>query len=221
VPYNPNREKYHDWFFGSGGSWPLAWGVHHYDIVHWAMGVDAPVAATGVGGKFAFPDDNREWPDTFDGACEYPPGPVAKSGFLLSYTCRTNCGQPIEGCWHGKVFHGADGALVIDRNGFVIHSQVLDDKKVIVEQKMGSPKTEHEVVQDHVRSFIDCVRSRKMPPADIEVGHRASNPGHLMNIAWRVGRRIKWDARTEQVIDDPQANAWVRKEYRRPWALSA
>ena len=220
VPYNPNPYDYHDWYFGFGGSWQLAWGVHHCDIVHWAMGVDAPIAATGTGGQFASFDDDREWPDTFNGACEYPPGPVAKNGFLLTYTCRAGCDQPIMGCRQGKAFYGTNGTLVLDRYGFTIYSQSRDGKKLIPEDKMPTTTKEHEVVKKHVASFVDCARSRKRPAADVEVGHRASNPGHLMNIAWRVGRRIRWDPQAERVIDDPEANARVTKPYRAPWSLS-
>lgn len=219
VPYNPNRYQHHDWFFGSGGGWTLAWGVHHYDIVHWAMGVKAPATATGAGGKFAFPGDNREWPDTFEGTCAYPPGPVAKNGFLLTYTCRTGCDERIMGSHHGKAFFGTDGTLVLDRHGFRVLAQIHEDKKATTEHEVTSATSEHDVVRKHVASFFECVRSRRQPEADIEVGHLASNPGHLMNIAWRVGRTIRWDAQTERVIDDAQANALVAKQYRPPWAL--
>jgi len=192
VPYNPNRYIRHYWFFDYGGGWQLDWAVHHYDIVNWAMGVDEPVAAIGMGSKFAFFEDNTEWPDTFTGACEYPPGPVAKKGFLLNYTFRGGCNRPVEGRTHGKVFHGTNGSLALDRSGYAIYSQTRDGKKVI-EEKRGA--------------------------SHFERGHHASNPGHLMNISWRVGRRVRWDAKTEQVIGDPEANAWVTKKYRKPWSL--
>lgn len=72
---------------------------------------------------------------------------------------------------------------------------------------------------NHQEVFLHNVRNHTLPLADVEVGHHASNPGHLLNIAWKVGRRIRWDASTEQVIDDPEANALVTKEYRPPWTL--
>jgi predicted dehydrogenase len=219
VPYNPNRYTYHYWFFDYGGGWQLAWGVHHYDIVHWAIGVDAPLAATAMGDNYAFPDSNQEWPDTFRGSCEYPPGPVAKSGFVLNYTCRIGCGRPIEGCTNGKAFCGTDGVLVLSRQGYRIYSEAREGKKVIAEETHPFEGKEHDVMQRHVQTFLDCVRSRKRPEADIEVGHQASNPGHLMNIAWRTGRRVRWDARKERIPDDPDAQALVGKKYRKPWSL--
>jgi hypothetical protein len=71
----------------------------------------------------------------------------------------------------------------------------------------------------HAEVFLDSIRTRKKSPADVELGHRATSPGHLLNIAWRTGRRIRWDNEREQVIDDPEANALVTKQYRAPWKL--
>ena len=69
------------------------------------------------------------------------------------------------------------------------------------------------------QGFLECLRSRKKPAADAEVGHYATIPGHLMNISWRSGHKIHWDAEKEEVKDDPQANALVHKKYRAPWKL--
>jgi predicted dehydrogenase len=219
LPYNRNRYQHAYWFFDYGGGWQVAWGAHHFDIVHWAMGVNAPVTATGTGGKFAFPGDNREWPDTFQGSCEYPAGPVADEGFLLTYTCRLGATEAVAGRRHGKTFYGTDALLTIDRSGFETVSQERGGKKLVVEKQVTSSKKEHEVVQDHVRGFLERLRSRRMPAAHVEVGHLATNPGHLMNIAWRLGRRIRWDAQNERTIDDPQAQDLLHKRYRAPWEL--
>jgi len=67
--------------------------------------------------------------------------------------------------------------------------------------------------------FVDCIKSRQKPPADVEVGHRATVPGHLMNIAWKLGRRIRWDPDKEEIIGDAEASALVNKPYREPWKL--
>ena len=93
VPYNPNRYAYHYWFFDYDGAWPARLGgppFRHRPLGHGRRGRRPPPRAWA--GHFAF-RDNREWPDTFNGACEYPPGPVAKNGFLASYTMRHGCDQ--------------------------------------------------------------------------------------------------------------------------------
>jgi hypothetical protein len=63
------------------------------------------------------------------------------------------------------------------------------------------------------------VRSRKKPNSDVEIGHRSTSTPHLGNIALRLGRRIRWDAKKERVLGDEEANGFVRREYRKPWVL--
>ena len=118
VAYNPNRYDYHYWWFDYGGGWPLDWGVHHYDIVHWFLGVSAPLSATAMGGMLCFEPTNTQWPDTFSGICEYPAGPVAKKGFLLQYSFRGGCRR--EQRSHAKCFFGTEASLLIDRSGYTI-----------------------------------------------------------------------------------------------------
>jgi predicted dehydrogenase len=220
-PYNVNRQMHHDWFFDYCGGWQLAWGVHHCDIVHMAMGAEAPVAAVASGGKWAYGDrDNREWPDTFNGVCEYPPCPAAKDGFAMTYTLRTGSDPLVEGRRNGKAFHGTEGSLVIGRDGYDLYA-AGKDRGVQPEQRVKSRLKEHEVVLAHVKRFVECVRERRRPETDIEVGHRATTPGHLMNIAWRLGRRVRWDASSERFKNDAEADALLSRQYRSPWSLPA
>jgi predicted dehydrogenase len=217
VPYNPNRYEHHYWWFDYGGGWPLDWGVHHYDVVHWFMDVTAPLSATAMGGRLCFEETNVQWPDTFSGICHYPPGPVAKQGFLLQYTFRSGCRR--EQRSHAKCFFGTDASLLIDRSGYTIQPE---SGKPVKEESVHNAYTGNvhvESLKAHAGVFLDCIRSRKRPPADVEVGHLSSNPGHLMNIAWRTGRAITWDAKKEVVVGDEQANALVTKPYRMPWKL--
>jgi hypothetical protein len=69
----------------------------------------------------------------------------------------------------------------------------------------------------HVKNFIECIRSRKKPAADVEIGHRSTIVPHLGNIAYRTGHKIRWDADKEQIIDDPQASALLSRKPRKPW----
>ena len=71
----------------------------------------------------------------------------------------------------------------------------------------------------HVRNFLDSVRTRQRPIADIEDGHYANTVCRLGNIAYRVRRRLEWDAAKEQVLGDAEANRLVVGTYREPWTL--
>lgn len=210
VAYNPNYFLHDYWFFDYAGSFQCDWAVHHYDIVHWAMGVQRPKTVVAMGGMMCFPKNNLQYPDTLDAIVEYPAGPVAKQGFLMQYTFRG--GSRREPRSHGKCFFGTKASLILDRSGYTItpENAIRDKDKQVTVRGTGD---------NHAQVFLDCMRSRKKPPADAEFGHYATIPGHLMNISWRSGHKIHWDAEKEEVQDDPQANALVHKKYRAPWKL--
>jgi predicted dehydrogenase len=207
VPYNPNRYVYHYWFWDYGGGWQSDWAVHHHDIVHWAMKCDKPLAATAMGGKLMI-DDNRELPDTFSGIVEYP-------GFITSYRFTGANSYIYENRWNAKVFHGTNGSMILNRGGYAIITETIGGKKMLDEVRVGGIEGDGL----HQRAFVEAVKSRKEPPNEIENGHYSSVPGHLLNIAYRVGRRIKWDAQKEVIPGDPEANALVGRKYRAPWKL--
>jgi len=72
----------------------------------------------------------------------------------------------------------------------------------------------------HVQNFIECMRSRKRPNSDVEIGHNSMIACHLGNIAQRRGRQIKWDVDKERIIGDQEAQSDVSREYRPPWRLT-
>jgi predicted dehydrogenase len=216
-PYNPNRYAQHYWWFDYGGGWQLDWAVHHYDIVQWCMGVTAPTSAAALGGFMCYEETNIEWPDTFSGICQYGPGPVAKKGFLLQYTFRGGCRR--EHRSHAKCFFGTEASMILDRGGFTITPERGQPGEEETVRNVFTHNIHIESLQAHAQVFLDCVHNRKRSPSDVAVGHCSSNPGHLMNIAWKVGRKISWDAEQERIVGDDEANALVTKQYRPPWKL--
>ena len=220
-PYNPNAYYGYgyDWVKLSGAGHQVAWGVHHFDIVLWAMGVNSPVAASAMGGNYAF-EDNREWPNTLSGTLQFGPGPVAKHGFVLQYTMRIGCRR--EQRSHAKCFLGTEASLLLDRSRYSIVAEVHGRKKTVAagnlinkeQESLGSDDEFH-----HTEVFLENIRQHKQPFANTETGHHATNLGHLMNISWQVGRSIRWDGQKDQVIDDSEANALVTRPYRAPWKL--
>ena len=73
----------------------------------------------------------------------------------------------------------------------------------------------------HIQNFIDCIKSRNKPNADLEtVGHPSSILCHAGNLAWRLGRQVQLDPESETFLDDDEANALrTRPVYRKPWTL--
>jgi hypothetical protein len=69
----------------------------------------------------------------------------------------------------------------------------------------------------HQRNFLDCVKSRKQPVADLESGHRVVTTCHLANLSLKTGRKIVWDGEKEQAVGDDEVNQMLTRPYRKPW----
>ena len=77
----------------------------------------------------------------------------------------------------------------------------------------------HSYPADHVRNFIDCVKSRRDPVEPVEVGHRTATLCHLGNIAMKLRRKIRWDPEQEQIVGDDEAGAMLSRPMRAPWTI--
>ena len=80
--------------------------------------------------------------------------------------------------------------------------------------------TDGDLDQQAARDFLDNVKSRKRPIADIEEGHRSTTFAHLANIAMATRKRLQWDAQAERFINCEEANSLLRYEYRKPWTMA-
>lgn len=69
----------------------------------------------------------------------------------------------------------------------------------------------------HVRNFLDCIKARQRPVADVADGHQVATACHLANISLRTGRKLQWDAEKETIVGDKEAAAMLTRPYRKPW----
>ena len=217
VPFNENRFLWNfRWFWDYSGGKLTDWGVHLIDIVHWGMNVDAPLSASATGRKYVV-EDNRETPDTLMVTYEYP-------GFILTYENRAFTGRTIENRGYGIAFYGTDATLIVDRSGFEIIPEFTGRRRDdiftprVPPARMGLPRVDTSHF-DHVKNFVECMSSRKLPISDVEIGHRSTSAPLLGNIALHTGRTIKWDGQNEKIIGDVEASKRLGKEYRQPWKL--
>jgi predicted dehydrogenase len=230
--YNPNRAIYHfRWFWDYSGGQMTNLASHMLDIIHWCLDVPGPTALTSVGGRFSL-QDNGETADTQDVLIEYP-------GFTAVWSHREACAGQTKG---GLEFCGPKGSLTISRAGFSLvgDRQVPPENAVpqftgahpvggpkpveqtgpaepwtkSIEDKTGSPR---EQLRLHVRNFLDCIRSRKEPISDLESAHRVATVCHLANISLRLGRRLRWNATREDIVEDAEASQMLTRPYRSPW----
>ena len=217
-PFNLNRFHFSfRWYWDYSGGLMTDWGAHMIDIANWAMDVKAPRAAVSVGGKFGYPRDAMETPDTQQVIWEF-------DDFSMVWEHALGVGRGPEAREHGVQFHGNDGVLVVDRNGWEVHSETDKiDKPVREFRSRGKPR--HNIRGrgayhlGHVRDFVDCMRSKERPRSDVEIGHDSMIACHLGNIAFRLGRRVEWDPERERIVDDPEAERMAGINYRKPWKL--
>lgn len=216
-PFNKNRFHFNfRWFYDYSGGLMTDWGAHMIDIANWGMGVKAPRAALSVGGKFGFPDNAEETPDTQQALWEF-------EGFSMLWEHATAMGQGPFMRDHGVAFHGNNGILVVDRGGWEVYPETETKQRKKTYRIKGEPRRNaggEDYHLLHVKDFLDCMDSRKRPRSDVEVGHDSMIACHLANIAFRVKRRVNWDVEKERVMDDPDAQKLVAKEYRAPWKLT-
>jgi predicted dehydrogenase len=237
APFSWNRFlSTYRWFWDYSGGVITDFGTHRFDSVHQAMGKDSPTTVAAAGGRFAL-DDDGEIPDILQVTYEYP-------GFVLSYeSCLLNAhgvGGRTPGRQYyqavgaddrpnGIAFYGTNGALFADRLGFEVYPELRppetpgapdgkgnQSRGFRMERKEGASADSTAL---HVRNFIECVRSRRKPAGDIEIGHRSTLVAHLGNIALKVGRKIRWDGAKEEITGDAEATRLLGRPARKPWDL--
>jgi len=199
-PFYPNRFHYNWHWFWNWGTGELGNnGIHGVDVARWGLGVDAPLAVTSGGGKFVF-DDDQEVPDTQVTTWEFP-------GACLVWEHRMWSKHPAEGVGFGIAFYGDKGTLIIGEKDW--HIEEGDGSR-------GKPGPDGQ--QLHVRNFLDCVKSRNKPNADIEIGHLSTRLCHLGNIAFRTGKKLTFDAARESFHDN-EVNTLLTREYSTRFAM--
>ncbi|MBK9167691.1 MAG: Gfo/Idh/MocA family oxidoreductase [Bryobacterales bacterium] len=181
--YDP--QQYFNWraYLDFGGGQVTDLFTHWIDVVHMFLGADVPHAASAAGGVYNY-KDGRTAPDTINVLLEYPQGFTATFEATLVPGIR---GAAIEFC-------GTEGRLWIDRGRFEFHPAVRDAQPTIVQAPKG------DMTLDHVKNFLDCVRSRKLPNGDVLIGHRSAQASHLGNIAYLERRRLNFDTTREELL---------------------
>lgn len=230
--YNKNRTFYRfRWFYDHSGGQLTNFGVHYLDMIHWALGQDAPLAVAAMGGKFAIAD-NREVPDTMEVMWQYP------GDTLVTFSQFNATAQPASAIRNCEIeFRGTKGTLYLLSNGFeVVPDNIIPNEfpartpvdrnlergyrvgakpQIQPRQEKGSAPTNL-----HARNFLDCVRSRQVCNCDIEVGHRDTSAALIGNIAHKCRALLEWDAKAERFTNNAEANRMLSYEYRAPYKLT-
>ena len=212
-PFNVNRFHYNWRFFWDYGNSEIGnQGVHMLDVALWGIqtlrgGIanSLPTRVSGNSGIYWL-KDAKEVPDTQVITYEY-------GDFMLTWELRSFAAHhPIDGHREGIAFVGSDGTLVLTHQGWDVYFQ---------DGSNGPSESAKDVRESglHEKNFLDCVRSRQTPNADIEIGRLSTTVCHLGNICTHLRRDVTFDPKTETFGNDKQANAYLSREHRKPYIL--
>ncbi len=204
APYSDKRAHWNwRWQLNYGGGQMMDWIGHHADIAHWGMGWDetGPVEVEGTAN---YPDEG-----IWDAATQYHFVAKYKNGTEMHVANGGN-----KGIRSGTKWIGENGNWVwVDRGGLEANPASL------LLEKIGPNEIQLMRTPGHHRQFIDCVKTRQTTITPAEAAHRSASVGHLGQIAMLLGRKIKWNPDTEEIIGDPTASRMLASAYRAPWHL--
>ena len=227
------------WWYEYAGGIITDWGNHHVDIAHWGMDCELTgPTSVEARGLFPNPKDSTHYntPDRFFSRMLYPGG--VEVLYFSSLNERPRFGEvqehsptsPEQVKWlfgkdvpeeiktynrNGIMFIGEQGRVFVNRGGIYGKPvQQLKDDPLPADAWRVRPS------RDHMANFFHCVKTREMPVSPVQVQHRTVTACHLTNISLRLGRKITWDPKAEQIKGDDEANGWQKRKQRAPYLVT-
>jgi len=205
-PFNRNRFHFQfRWFWDYAGGLMTDWGVHLLDYALYGMNVHTPNSIVASGGKFGYPDDACETPDSLQAIYSF-------DKFNIVWDHATGIDDGAYGRSHGVAFVGENGTLVVDRGGWEVIPEGNKMERITRQQAYG----EGGCIL-HCKNHLECLKTNNPNTnANIEIGSHIAKFSELGNIAYKTGKKLKWDG---ERFDDAEANEYIRRQYREPWGL--
>lgn len=216
-PFNPNRFHFNfRWFWDYAGGLMTDWGVHEIDIALYAMNAVAPKSVVASGGKFAYPDDASETPDTLQAVFEY-------DGFTMLWEHATGIDGGPYTRPEGIAFVGNNGTLVVNRGGWEVLPETVTENGIRQYKVPAMPMqyNDENILDKHTLNFIEAIRKNDaaMLKCGIDTGSVAAINASMGNIALLTGRKVHWDAAAGQFRGDAEANAMIAARYQNGYVL--
>lgn len=216
VDYVPERTHvtFRYWWEYSGGTM-TDWGAHHNDIALWGLGLErsGPVSIEAK-------PKVEMIPEGFSAYSEYAVEYKYANG--VTHSCHsTNANAwngavvDAKGQQHGVKFEGSDGWIWVTRG------KIEASNPELLTAALPADATRLYESNNHMGNFFECVRTRKAPICEAEIGHRSASVCHLGVISLRLGRKLQWNPDTEQFVNDAEANKWLTREMRKPWTYDS
>jgi predicted dehydrogenase len=187
-----------------GGGQMTNWGAHGVDQIQWALGTDqtGPVEieplTSGLSGQVRMKYAN---------------------GVVVNFVIEQG-----KGPMGGAIFICEKGKLEINRNKFTsnppeIADQLRKELDVTEEERKWSDDLALWQARWHLQNWLDCIKSRQLPVADVEIGHRSVSVCHLANIVRELQRPLRWDPAEESFVNDSEADKLLSRQRRKGFEL--
>lgn len=208
VPYAEKRVHYNFrfWWDYSGGQM-TNFGAHHLDIARWGLGLDDRLPTAAKGDATFHSDRVHEVTETFRITQRYDSGPVSPEGVSIL------CGQLQDDCPAGITFIGSEGRIHVNRGHF------KSDPPELKTTDLDAANVHLTDSTDHYGNFIECVKTRDTPVADVQIGAMSAAACHINNVVARLGRPVTFDPDTMTLADSPEGNRILDRPYREGYSL--
>ena len=211
-PFNPNRFHFNfRWYWDYAGGLMTDWGVHMIDYALLGSKATVPKSIMASGGKFAYPDDAEQTPDTLTTVYDF-----GDFNMLWEHATGINDGPYQRD--HGVAFIGNNGTLVVDRGGWEVIPEVINGSNKM-EAVARQPKVDDGLLL-HTQNFLDVIKSRKTEDlhCPVQAAAHVATVCQMGNIAFRVGKKIYWDDAKKSFTDN-EANDLLAAKYHNGYEL--
>ncbi|MGN6352446.1 MAG: Gfo/Idh/MocA family protein [Parafilimonas sp.] len=211
-PFNPNRFHFNfRWYWDYAGGLMTDWGVHMIDYALLGSKATVPKSIMASGGKFAYPDDAEQTPDTLITVYDF-----GDFNMLWEHATGINDGPYQRD--HGVAFIGNNGTLVVDRGGWEVIPEVINGSNKM-EAVARQPKVDDGLLL-HTKNFLDVIKSRKTEDlhCPVQAAAHVATVCQMGNIAFRVGKKIYWDDAKKSFTDN-EANDLLAAKYHNGYEL--
>lgn len=201
--YTKNHCHYNWRFMWDIGTGDMGnWGVHWLDIALWTLNLEWPQAVSSSGGMYVF-DDDKETPDTQITLYDYP-------NVTVLWELRMWSKHNIENRGVGVAFYGDEQSVVVDRDGW----EVFDKEG----KKIEEHKPSNDMGLDHKHNFLDSIRDRNPPIADIANGHISAAVAIMGNVAYKANEKVRYNP-GKNSLQRGEFNHLLTREYHNGWKL--
>jgi predicted dehydrogenase len=197
APYSPIRVALWRNHWDTSGGPIVDMGPHYIDFAQWAHNSDL------------------SGPVEFEGQATWPDGGFANVPFVVNVKARYADGVRLlmDSGPKGVRFDGDEGWVHLTDEG-----QITAEPLSLLRTK-SPPRVDWSVMGDHVRNFLECIKSRRLAASHPELAHRAHTAAHCANLCLRLGRKLQWDPTRERFVHDEDANRFLARTMRAPWQV--